>query len=246
MSLYFKVAICDDEKFIISEIENMLFDFCEKLNAKFDIDVFFDGEELIESYQNGKRYDLLYLDIEMKKLNGIKTAKIIRVNDKSVLIVYISGYDNHIKELFEVEPFRFISKPIDKGLFYSYLKDVMKRIVDRNRVFTFQFNKDTINIPIKEILYFESNGGIVRIVLEKIDYKFYRKLDEVEEDIEKNYEMPFIRIHKSYLVNYLHIRKISLSKIELTNGKILNISEKMQKKVRNMYSKIIMERDDAD
>ena len=70
-----------------------------------------------EHIRAGERYSLIFLDIEMELVDGISAARLIRETDRSVLFIYISGYDSYLKELFEVEPFRFLSKPLEKELF---------------------------------------------------------------------------------------------------------------------------------
>ena len=49
----------------------------------------------------------------MVRINGIEVARKIRENDADAILIYISSYDNYFIELFEVEPFRFIKKPVD-------------------------------------------------------------------------------------------------------------------------------------
>lgn len=66
MPMYLRVAICDDDEYVDSEIEGLLLDFGDRYKIKFDITLFSDGKELIDSYKGGESYDLLYLDIEMK------------------------------------------------------------------------------------------------------------------------------------------------------------------------------------
>ena len=63
-------------------------------------------------------------------------------------------------------------------------------------------------------------------------YKFYKKLDDVEKEISVNYSIPFIRIHKSYLVNFQQIRKVGYTEVETKDGRILNISDTYKKDVR--------------
>ena len=93
--MYLRVAICDDDEYVDSEIEGLLLDFGDRYKIKFDITLFSDGKELIDSYKGGESYDLLYLDIEMKELNGLETARIIRNIDKLVLIIYVSGHKSY-------------------------------------------------------------------------------------------------------------------------------------------------------
>lgn len=201
------------------------------------------GSGLKSSILKGKKYDLIYLDIEMRQMNGIATAKYIRSIDTTVLLIYVSNYDNYLKELFEVEPFRFMSKPINDKRFYMFLDLAIDRIRSANGIYCFRFNKDILTVILRDVIYFESCGSRVHIVLKGKLYKFYKKLDDVEKEISVNYSIPFIRIHKSYLVNFQQIRKVGYTEVETKDGRILNISDTYKKDVRARYSKLLWDGD---
>ena len=88
-----------------------------------------------------------------------------------------------------------------------------------------------------------SCGSRVHIVLKGKLYKFYKKLDDVEKEISVNYSIPFIRIHKSYLVNFQQIRKVGYTEVETKDGRILKISDTYKKDVRARYSKLLWDGD---
>lgn len=111
-----KIAICDDDKNIAAKVENILEEIGKENLLKISIDVFYSGESLQKFYENGNTYDLIYLDIEMTMLNGIEVAKYIRERDRYTIIIYISSHEEYLIQLFEVEPFRFIRKPIDMAM----------------------------------------------------------------------------------------------------------------------------------
>lgn len=90
---------------------------------------------------------------------------------------------------------------------------------------------------------YKSCGSRVHIVLKGKLYKFYKKLDDVEKEISVNYSIPFIRIHKSYLVNFQQIRKVGYTEVETKDGRILNISDTYKKDVRARYSKLLWDGD---
>ena len=106
-----KIAICDDDLGFTGSLENLVLEESRSMGLRVDTDVFFDGNILLKSIQSGERYGLIFIDIEMEQVDGISAARKIRETDRSVLLIYISGYDKYLKELFEVEPFRFLSKP---------------------------------------------------------------------------------------------------------------------------------------
>lgn len=93
-----KIAICDNDVASTSLIENLLYEAARGINIPIEVDIFFDGLTLKAGMDQGNNYDLIYLDIEMEKLNGIKTAQYIREKKHTVLIIYISSYEKYLKD----------------------------------------------------------------------------------------------------------------------------------------------------
>lgn len=234
-----KIAICDDDSLQTSIIETLIEEIALKKFIKIDISVFYDGITLKDYYKSHNNFDIIYLDIEMDKMNGIKTAQYIREINPDVIIIFISGYENYFMQLFEVEPFRFIKKPIDSQKFNDIFCKACERIMQQPIYFTFQYKKMLHKILLNEIMYFESKGRIVNIILSNGEKKeFYGKLDNVEKSLH-NVKIPFLRIHQSYYVNFTYIKNMSFSKVVLTNGMILTISEERQKFVRETFLEIL-------
>ena len=253
-----RIAICDDDKILVTQIEEMLNRYLDKKMIDRYIEILYDGASLERIYEKGDRFDIIYLDIEMSGKNGIEAAKSIRRLDRDVLLIYVSSYETYFMQLFEVEPFRFIkkpiketefeevidfayeriieeepfrfmSKPINDKRFYMFLDLAIDRIRSANGIYCFRFNKDILTV--------------ILIVLKGKLYKFYKKLDDVEKEISVNYSIPFIRIHKSYLVNFQQIRKVGYTEVETKDGRILNISDTYKKDVRARYSKLLWDGD---
>ena len=232
-----KIAICDNDVALTSLIECLLYKIAQKMSIAIDVDIFFDGITLRKSMEQENSYDLIYLDIEMEKLDGIETARQIREKDYMVLIIYVSSYEEYLKELFEVEPFRFLSKPIDEKLFYKYFQSAYERIEKEQEYFEVKFNNEIVHVPIKNIVYFESEKRYVHVITDKRKYTLYGKLKEIESQM-KNRKFVFIRIHQSYLVNYKYIKRINLLSVVLHNGIELRISEDRVKDVRKKFCEI--------
>lgn len=233
-----KIALCDDEVSITTEIENLLVDIQKQERIVMDINVFFDGTLLEKNILSGERYDLIYLDIEMRNSSGIETARKIRLKDPNVLIIYVSGYEDHMQELFEVEAFRFIGKPIKKSVFYSYFMKANERLSSCAAYFEFKFDKVVSKVLIGDIIYFESKGRAITIYLTNGEEKFYGKLNDLERELE-NCKITFFRIHQSYLVSYKFIKSMTKTQVKLMNGKILQVSEEKQKESRRKYCTVL-------
>ena len=203
-----RVAICDDDIVFTTRVEELILDFGRAYS--FEICIYFDGYTLLESMRQGNCFDIIFMDIEMKKIDGIRAAKTIREIDEDVQLIYISGYEEYALQLFEMRPIGFLKKPLDiletRILYFSY----------RNH---YRENK----IRLKDIFYFESIYRKIYIHTKQGTDYFYGKLSDTEEELE-NSVIPFIRIHQSYLVNYHHISQYQSSKIIMESGAELTVS----------------------
>ncbi len=234
-----KLAICDDENMIVNQIENIILNLCERESIPVDIDVFYCGELLEKEILLGTKYDLIFLDIQMKNGDGITAAKNIRKMDENVLFIYVSGYDKYMMELFQLDVFAFIKKPIHEKIFIQTFLKANRKICNKMFYFIFRYKNQEYKIPCKDILYFESRGRKISIYHRsgEID-TFNGKLSEVEIKLSDG-KIPFMRIHQSYLVNYYLIKSRSKTEVTLVNGIKLPISEDRQKKFSYQYSMLL-------
>lgn len=108
------IAICDDDIQTTGQIERLIQKIAKRNFVDTDIEVFWNGESLVNTVAAGDSFDIIYLDIEMDKEDGISAAKRIRIYDKNVLIIYVTSHENHMKESFVVRPFQFLVKPVSE------------------------------------------------------------------------------------------------------------------------------------
>ncbi len=236
-----KIAICDDDLHFTGALEALTLKESHRLGIRIDTSVFQDGKTLVDNILSGERYHLIFLDIEMNQLDGIAAARQIRSIDRSVLLIYISGHDSYLKELFEVEPFRFLSKPLNTQKFCSYFREACKRIEENDSYFQLSFNKELRRVALKDIAYFESKNRIVYIYLsDGSSEHFYGKLNDVEKSLQDS-RLFFLRIHQSFLVNYNYITKINYCNVAICVSSQtieLKISEDRQKDLLRQISRI--------
>lgn len=228
-----KIAICDDDKKICSQIENILLDYSNKNFLKIEIDVFFSGEGLLSYLAQGNFCDLVYLDIEMGEINGVKVGLQIRkvMKDYATEIVYISGKDGYDRQLFDVQPLHFIPKPVQALAVIDDLKLAMGRAEKSNKFFQYQKSHDLYKIPINDIIYFESQSRKIKIVATSCEDLFYGKLEDIELKV-TGYQ--FLRIHRSFLINYNHVAILRYSEVIMSNDVTLPISRTKRQEFRNL------------
>ena len=94
----FKIAICDDESFFTEELRELLSSYMMEKDVVFEIDTYSSGEALIELGIEVVRYNIVFLDINMEKVDGIKTAEMIRKVSREVFIVFVTAYVDYSLE----------------------------------------------------------------------------------------------------------------------------------------------------
>lgn len=226
-----RIAICDDDKIICQQLEDMLTDIEEETNEQYEVEVFYSGEELYRYLKKNNRYNLIFLDIEMRDLNGVEVGKKIRdeMNDETTQIVYISGREDYAMDLFEVRPLNFLIKPVSKNKVEAAVNKAIKILGESKHFYEYKNGNVNFSVSVGNILYFESDGRKVNIILMDDIKSFYGKLSEVEEKLRNQ---DFIMIHKSYLINFNHVIEYTYDYVKMSNKETLTISQNNRKAVR--------------
>lgn len=228
------IAICDDEKYICDFLKKSVLDCLAKADIEGSVTVFDDGQPLVDLYKEEKaNFDLILLDITMKKCDGMTAAKKIRAVDNKVMIVFVTASAEYVFSGYEVRAFRYILKPEllhgFTGVFRECLNELTKSDEER---FTFQKSSETVSIPLRDILYFESDKRIITVKCHGEAYSFYEKLDSIEEQLKKQ---DFVRCHQSFLVNAKKITSVRINDLTLLNGEILPISKRRAKETNEAF-----------
>lgn len=229
----FKIAVCDDVASVCNELKTMIMDMKNDLICKeITIDTFYSGEALIDNIKEENLYDLIFLDIELGKINGVEVGHIIRkqMEDYVTKIIYISSKDIYDRQLFDVQPLHFLKKPIDSKKVFDDIQLAMKISEKENRNFEFKSFRNTIKVPYRDILYFESRGRKVFLMGTKNNYIFYGNINSLEEVLPKF----FIHPNRSYFVNYEFVTCFKFEELIMTDGSIIPISRNKRKEIREL------------
>ena len=228
-------AMCDDELPFAEQLRSLVMAYAKKKRVELQAETFASAEELLEEIENGAGFEILFLDIEMRKMDGIELGKKLRERSYQTLIIDVSGYDQYMRQLFEAEPFRFLSKPLKQEELENVLDKAFERISRFHReLFTIRFGKNVVNLLCRDIVYLESNKRKVIVHTVRGEYEYYHKLDEAEEEL-LAISADFVRIHKAYLVNMEHVEAFQYEKLALRDGTILSISEAHRANVRSRF-----------
>lgn len=228
------IAICDDDIYLTGKIEKMILSLGRRKGIRLEVEVYSDGFDLINDVRRGERFDLIYLDIEMKNVNGVEAAREIRKIDVATLLVYITNHESYAKELFQMRTFEFIVKPIEEKVFESVFMRAYEEITSCDFYFEYRYDRIYCKVPVGDIKYFRSRKRTIYIVTSKETYTYYGKLNEIEKHF-MDTKADFWRIHQSYLVNNRYIQKVCYDKVVLTDGKTLSISGVRHKEISERY-----------
>ena len=233
-----KVAICDDDVIHCGKIEEYLLKISKKyINLIIDIDVYQSGEEMLKATEAEEiRPQILFLDMEMVKMNGIETAKKIRKKDRNMLIIYVTSYDKYTMESFEVSPFRYLLKPVDFEKIEQIFSAAIDEILNNHASLFFKRNNDQIQIHCEDIISIVSEKGRmlrVNTIEGSQQNLFYSKIKEGEKQLNP---FIFLKINQGMIVNLQYVHIISNEEVHLSTGEILPISRSRKKAVKEAYS----------
>lgn len=233
----FQIAVCDDEPYFRQCECEFLEDYMKKTGTEFSVDLFCSGEEMMALGIELAKYQVIFLDINMLKVDGITVARKIREVNREVYIVFVTAYVKYTLEGYKVDAIRYLLK--NNKNFSESMEECMNAIMEKMnyRIVkkAFDFNQGRKEISIDRILYIESKLHKLEfhVMEEKMNiYTLYATLNEVEEMLT---ESKFIRIHQSYLVNMAYIKELQRYEVMLDTGKILGISKARYPEVRNQY-----------
>jgi len=218
------IAICDDEKLDRDYIKSLLEKEFE------DKEVVLDIKEYKMLPDKFPEEDILLLDIEFIgndiSDNGIKLAEKIREHDgKQPVIIFISGYDKYVFDAFDVSAFNYLVKPISAERFSKVIEAAVQKIVkaqDREkRTIEIHHNGSVIQLPEKDIVFAESQNHKIILHTKTTVIEDYGKLSDLEDKVGNL----FFRVHRSFLVNMLHVESYSRSEITMDSGEKVLLSK---------------------
>lgn len=218
-----RIAICEDDKQICEQLYGLL---TMQKNSTHQIKMYHSGDSFWFDYQGYQQpFDLIIMDIEMPgELNGISVAKKIRAKGDNVPIVILTAFIKYALDGYEVRPFHYLVKPIQKQKMFEIIEEIENRLNTYwNDCLNLSVQGGFLRIPFDDIVYLESRAHNVFIHTRQDKYKLYRKLDDVLDLCDER----FLYAHKSYAVNADMIREISgrYTTIFLEDGNKIPISQ---------------------
>lgn len=219
------IAICDDEKDFVLYLNGLLDQYATETGKEIKVTAYYDGMELIEKYDT--TIDLIFLDIQMRVLNGLRAAERIRQMDERVSIIFLTTLTQYGLEGYKYEATNYIIKPLK----YIRLKSEMDRWLKKHQKDdspTLVIINDTgkYKIALKSIRYIETFNRNLLLHTEQENIICYKNMKKMEQDLKNK---GFARCHTSYIVNLFYVKGIKKLNIELITGEMIPISQPRRK-----------------
>ncbi len=220
-----KIAICDDDLITLNNIKEIIGGYSQK---DLQIYTYKSGEDLLGSKE---KFNIIFLDIDMGGINGIETAKKIRVYDKKVKIIYVTNYTDYTSSAFSVHAFGYLVKPIKESELHEQLDEALSYMKeDEECLVEFTTEEGIVRIDIKKIYYFEYASRKILMKTSKKTYVIREKISVIYEKMKEfGFEMP----HKSFVVNLYNVKSIKGYDVYMMDESRIPLSQKKSTEFRN-------------
>ena len=207
----------------------MASDFFHKKNREIQLRIFSSGEELL-SYDG--QIDILFLDIQMKGMDGMETARKLRDSKFRGFLIFITVLKEMVFQSFEVQAYDYLVKPVEEKQFEKTME----------RLYTSMQNASEDSLLVQK----GYEGRIIReeeiVFCEIIDRKIYLNLASGEvvdyyeriENLETKLSSHFFRCHRSYLINLKHLKGYKNGTACMDNGKEVPVSRLRSKELSSV------------
>lgn len=215
-----RLAIVDDESVYRSRVAEQITAVYGK--AEVSCFLYADGSELIRSFENGFRLDAIFLDIEMKDVDGMTAAKKIREYSKDIPIIFLTSHTELAMDGYEVDAFRFLSKPVNDIKLRETLKDLEKKLKVDEKIVLKKDGEEIIN-SISDLIYVEASNNSVKFCFRSGPVELRMKFTEAINTVDA-LSRDFVKIHRSYYINLGHVKKLSAAEVILDNKEVLPVA----------------------
>ncbi len=219
------LAICDDERLLVDSLTEQFRRYEQEAGEEIKITRYYDGLELIEKYD--PTIDLIFLDIQMKLVDGLRAAKRVRELDEKVGIIFLTTLTQYGLEGYQYQAMDYIIKPLKYARLKSELDSFLSRRRREENPFIIVTNDSgNYRIFLNSLRYVETFNRNLLFHTERENIICYKTMKEITQKLAPQ---GFIRCHSSYLVNPFFVKGVKKLEITLITGETLPISQPKRK-----------------
>lgn len=230
-----RFAVVDDMQATLKVIYNLILKYTKGHDIRVDC---YDSPGVFLDYYLIRKYDALFLDIDMPDVTGFKIAEILHEHEYNIPIVYITGRDDLITNAFRYKPIGFVRKQhLEPELEFAI--DTIKSELNMTKVYISvteprTFGGKDYSLDVNEILYFKTDKHYLEINL--LNGKVITIRDKISNYSDNPKLKNFVLIDSGIMVNLAYIKVVD-NAVVLPNGESMLISRRRIQSVLQSYIK---------
>lgn len=229
------IGIIEDDSYFL----NILNDKVKKVIQENDIILTYNNFKSFDDVLNDKKqeFDLLLLDIELGKNNGIDLA--LKVNEITpyTQIIYITAYMQYVSDVYQSKHTYFINKENLDKYFPIAINQAIENINHlKSQYLYISWNKQKNEVYQKDIIYIERKSRVSYVYTKKEVYKTSLKINELILLLNDS----FCICHKSFIVHMDYIKDINHNSVQLMNQQIIPISRSQKEVFKKLYNRYLL------
>lgn len=218
------VAVVDDDPADLHLIRSYVERYCSEHERKVRVSAYADGLDFLDDMK--KNFDIVFMDIEMPHLDGLKTAKRMRQTDESTVLVFITNMAQYAIHGYEVNAIEFMVKPVGYYNFSDKMEKALKYLKQNTETFVLLKSEETIfKMPVSKIYYLEKDRNYVIYHTAEGVYRERGSMAEMEEKLKGE---GFSKCISGCLVNLRYVSKMAKD-VVWVNGESLPVSRTQKK-----------------
>lgn len=230
-----KIGICDESLYYIEQIYKCCYKYEKQYKINIEYFIYNSGEQVLNE---GEKLDILFTEIEMKKIDGINLMEKLIKENHVWKIVFVSKNTERIFDIFSIKTLGFVKKPINYESIEKWL-NVINNELNKNDIVKYNTGSGKGVISVNKIVYVQGERNCVLVITEDDMFMAMENLKSWEERLVKT---DVVRVHKSYLVNMSYISEFG-KEIKIQKRKeMIPIGRKYEKNVKQNYNQYISRR----
>ena len=212
----YKIAVCDDSDADRAYLAGLARGWAADRGQNAQLALFPSAESFLFRYAEEKDFQILLLDIEMGRMDGVTMAKALSRENDAIQIIFVTGYSDYIAEGYEVEALHYLMKPVDGARLWAVLDRAAEKLRKNERTVLLEQADGLVRLPVHQIRSAEVQGNYVTIHARE-DYTARMTLSELETQLDDN----FFRLGRSALVNLGCVARVTRTAVVLNDGSAL-------------------------
>lgn len=228
----YSVAICENEEVQALLLKKLLEEYGQQQEIQFKLSIFESAEAFLFDYEENKAIDLILLDIQMNKIDGLTMAEKIRASHDQVKIIFITGLTEHIGAGYRVEASDYLIKPVKKDQLYAALDRVLQALPSESQTLILPTTDEQVKIEVDAIVCAEVFGREVQLTTTSNTYLVFKNMQELKKEVNSP---AFIVPERSWLIHCGHIERVGKTEVIMDNGMSIPISRRNVRAVNQAF-----------